>query len=76
MASTKKDDLKNENISQSSSTSTSIAKSAPSFASSNYQQLTTASIREQQQQPLQNEERYQQYLQVDRSISRVRNRRK
>jgi hypothetical protein len=41
MAGTKKDDLKNENISQSSSTSTSTAKSAPSFASSDYQQSTT-----------------------------------
>ena len=75
MASTKKDDLKNENISQSSSTSTSTAKSAPSFANSDYQQSTTASIRQQQQQPFQNEEHYHQYLQVDRFISRVRSRR-
>ena len=74
MASTKKDELKNENISQSSSAinSTSTPKSASSFAGSDYQQTTTTSRRQQQQQPFRNEEQYQQYLQVDRSIDQTK----
>ena len=75
MASTKKDDFKNENMPQSSSPtiSTTTGKSTSSFASSDYQQSTTESRgQQQQQQPFQNEEQYLQYFQVERSIDHTK----